>query len=168
MLRDSPASLRVAEAWGPTKRGSKSSAFARCYSDFGHYYHLLHYYVNMQHYKRHTGASLATCGITVSKKVVHHNLYPWKLGFVCVYSATQHTLTDLTLIDAETCVSIRAKLSCLRTLSHLSAPYSTVVSFSLRRVSFHATRLISQESMLLTSPTSYVHLTSAGRVQRMS
>ncbi len=39
MLRDSAASLRVAEAWGMVTvrpSGSKSSVFARCYSDFGH------------------------------------------------------------------------------------------------------------------------------------
>lgn len=87
MLRDSAASLRVADAWrmnhSPTKRGSKSSAFARCYSDFGHYYHLLHCYV-MQNYKCHTGASLATCGSTIPKTVVHHNLHPWKFD-LCVY-----------------------------------------------------------------------------------
>jgi len=92
MLRDSAASLRVAEAWGmnhsPTKRGSKSSAFARCYSDFGHYYHLLHCCVIC----KITNATLAPLWRLVvllsPKQLFITTNIPGSLICVCVYSAT--------------------------------------------------------------------------------
>ena len=92
MLRESAASLRVAEAWGmnhsPTKRGSKSSAFARCYSDFGHHYHLLQCYVIC----KITNATLAPLWrlmVLLSPKQLFITTYiPGNLICVCAYSAT--------------------------------------------------------------------------------